>query len=90
LAIQKRSSEVWEILGAVKAEFGKFDHVLKKVEKKLQEAGNVIESAHTRSRVIKRRLKTVQELPEADAARLLELAGERPLVGASAASELDQ
>jgi DNA recombination protein RmuC len=71
LAIQKRSSEVWEILGAVKSEFGKFEDVLKKVEKKLQEAGNVIESVNQRSRVIHRKLRTVEELPESDAARLL-------------------
>lgn len=73
LAIQKRSSEVWEILGAVKTEFGKFEDVLKKVEKKLQEAGNVIESASQRSRVIQRKLKTVEELPADDSRRLLAL-----------------
>ncbi len=63
LAIQKRSSEVWEILGAVKSEFLKFNDVLKKVEKKLAEAGNVIESVHQRSRVITKRLKSVEESP---------------------------
>jgi DNA recombination protein RmuC len=73
LAIQKRSSEVWEILGAVKNEFGKFEDVLKKVEKKLQEAGNVIESVNQRSRVIHRKLRTVEELPENDTARILAL-----------------
>lgn len=73
LAIQKRSSEVWEVLGAVKSEFGKFEDVLKKVEKKLQEAGNVIESVNQRSRVIHRKLRAVEELPETDAARLLAL-----------------
>jgi DNA recombination protein RmuC len=73
LAIQKRSSEVWEVLGAVKNEFGKFEDVLKKVEKKLQEAGNVIESVNQRSRVIHRKLRTVEELPENETARLLAL-----------------
>ncbi len=73
LAIQKRSSEVWEILGAVKTEFGKFDDVLKKVEKKLQEAGNVIDTVGRRSRVIAKKLRNVQELPLSDAAKLLAL-----------------
>jgi DNA recombination protein RmuC len=63
LAIEKRSSEVWEILGAVKTEFGHFGIVLEKTKKKLQEASNVIESAGVRSRAIERRLRTVQELP---------------------------
>ena len=74
LAIQKRSSEVWEVLGAVKTEFGKFEDVLKKVEKKLQEAGNVIESVNQRSRVIHRKLRAVEELPETETAHLLSLA----------------
>lgn len=73
LAIQKRSGEVWGILGAVKTEFGKFEDVLKKVEKKLHEAGNVIESASKRTRVITRKLKTVQELPVHESQRLLSL-----------------
>jgi DNA recombination protein RmuC len=63
LAIEKRSSEVWEILGAVKTEFGNFGAILGKTRKKLQEAANVIDKASTRSRVIERKLKTVQELP---------------------------
>jgi DNA recombination protein RmuC len=63
LAIEKRSSEVWEILGAIKTEFGRFETVLGKTRKKLQEVTNVIEQASTRSRVIVRKLKTVQELP---------------------------
>ena len=73
LAIQKRSSEVWEILAAVKAEFGKFEDVLKKVEKKLLEAGNVIESVHSRSRVITRKLRQVHEIPNENVALLLEV-----------------
>ncbi|MDR2835359.1 MAG: DNA recombination protein RmuC [Bacteroidales bacterium] len=62
LAIEKRSSEVWEILGAVKTEFGKFGNILDKTQKKLQEAANVINDAGTRSRAIERKLKNVQEL----------------------------
>lgn len=70
LAIEKRSSEVWEILGAVKTEFGRFGKILDKTKKKLQEASNVIDSASVRSRVIERKLKTVQELPENDSIQI--------------------
>jgi DNA recombination protein RmuC len=71
LAIQKRSSEVWQLLGAVKGEFGKFADILAKTQKKLQEASNTIESAAVRTRAIERRLRTVQELPAEEAGRLL-------------------
>ncbi|MCX7736087.1 MAG: DNA recombination protein RmuC [Candidatus Kapabacteria bacterium] len=72
LAIEKRSSEVWEILGAVKTEFGNFGTVLEKTKKKLQEAKNVIDQAGVRSRAIERKLRTVQELPQEKAVALLE------------------
>ncbi|MDR1202345.1 MAG: DNA recombination protein RmuC [Tannerellaceae bacterium] len=71
LAIEKRSSEVWEILGAVKTEFGNFGAVLGKTRKKLQEAANVIDKASIRSRAIERKLKTVQELPQSESAAVL-------------------
>lgn len=71
LAIEKRSSEVWELLGAVKTEFGLFGGILEKTQKKLQEASNVIDSASVRSRAIERKLKTVQELPKEQAMELL-------------------
>ena len=71
LAIQKRSSEVWEVLGAVKAEFGKFGDVLDKVQKKLHEANNVMETAKRRSRVMQRKLKDVEAMPEPQAGELL-------------------
>ena len=71
LAIEKRSSEVWEILGAVKTEFGKFGDVLAKTKKKLEEATNQIGSAETRTRVIERRLRDVQALPSPDEATAL-------------------
>ena len=66
LAIQKRSSEVWELLGAVKTEFGKYADVLAKVKRKLNEAQTTIEKAETRTRVIQRKLRTVEgpEVPE--------------------------
>jgi DNA recombination protein RmuC len=72
LAIQRRSSEVWAVLGAVKTEFGKFGDVIGKVQKKLQEASNVIDDAARRSRTIERKLRTVQELPADKAAALLD------------------
>ena len=71
LAIEKRSSEVWEILGAVKTEFGNFGTILEKTKKKLQEATNVIDQAGVRSRVIERKLRTVQELPQEQSIALL-------------------
>jgi DNA recombination protein RmuC len=63
LAIQKRSSEVWEVLGTVKTEFGTYADILAKVQKKLQEASNTVEAGLTRTRAIQRKLKDVQELP---------------------------
>jgi DNA recombination protein RmuC len=66
LAIEKRSSEVWDLLGAVKTEFGKFGSVLAKTKKKLQEASNTIGKAEIRTRAIARKLRKVQELPSGD------------------------
>jgi DNA recombination protein RmuC len=71
LAIQKRSSEVWQILGAVKTEFGKFGNMLDKTKKKLQEATNTIDSAGTRSRAIERHLRKVELLPQSEAVELI-------------------
>ena len=72
LAIEKRSAEVWNLLGAVRTEFSKFGQVLEKTSKKLQEAGNHIDQAAVRTRSIEKKLKGVQELPGAEAAVLLE------------------
>ena len=72
LAVEKRSSEVWELLGAVKTQFSKFGEVLAKTKKKLQEASNTIDQAEVRTRVISRKLSKVQELPLADSAELIE------------------
>ena len=63
LAVEKRSSEVWELLGIVKTEFGKFGAVLSRTKKKLREASNTIDKAEIRTRVIERKLKKVQEVP---------------------------
>ncbi|MEK6654946.1 MAG: DNA recombination protein RmuC [Thermodesulfobacteriota bacterium] len=74
LAIQKRSSEVWNLLSAVKTEWTKYGDVLTKVQKKIHEASDTIEQAQTRTRAIGRKLKDVQELPaaEAKAVRMME------------------
>ena len=71
LVIEKRSSEVWQLLGAVKTEFGNFAGILEKTNKKLQEASNTIDQASVRSRSIERKLKNVQELPKEQAVELL-------------------
>lgn len=72
LAIEKRSSEVWALLGAVKTEFGRFGDLLDKTRKKLDEASSTIENATRKSRTIERRLKKVQELPVPEAAIMLD------------------
>ncbi|AKJ28733.1 DNA recombination protein RmuC [Caldimonas brevitalea] len=71
LALERRSSEVWSVLGAVKTEFAKFGDVLDKTKKKLEEASNTIDAAQTRTRVMGRALKSVEALPDAQAAELL-------------------
>jgi DNA recombination protein RmuC len=65
LAIQKRSSEVWTVLGGVKTEFGKFQDIIARTKKKLQEASNTIDGVESRSRVITRKLRDVEAMPEA-------------------------
>ncbi|MEI7612818.1 MAG: DNA recombination protein RmuC [Betaproteobacteria bacterium] len=67
LAIEKRSSEVWGVLGAVKTEFGKFGEALEATRKKLEQATKSIESAGVRTRQIERKLKGVEALPVAEA-----------------------
>ena len=71
LALEKRSSEVWEVLGAVKTEFGKFGEVLAKAKKKLTEAGDTLDGAAVRTRAMQRKLKAVEALPDAQVAQLL-------------------
>ena len=66
LVIEKRSSEVWELLGIAKTEFGKFGDVLAKTKKKLREASNTIDQAEVRTRAIERKLRDVQEIPLED------------------------
>jgi DNA recombination protein RmuC len=71
LALEKRSAEVWEVLGAVKTEFAKFGDVLAKTKKKLDEAANTITAAEVRTRAMARSLKSVEALPDERAQALL-------------------
>ncbi len=73
LAIEKRSSEVWKVLSAVKTEFGKFGNVLTKVQRQLNTASNTIEQTGMRTRAMERKLRAVEELPTEDTAEILEL-----------------
>ena len=66
LAIEKRSSEVWTLLGGVKSEFEKFGDLLDKTNKKLQEISNTMERASAKTRTIQRKLKNVEALPVTD------------------------
>jgi len=63
LALEKRSAEVWQVLGAVKTEFGKFGDVLAKTKKKLDEASNTIADAEKRTQQMSRKLRSVESLP---------------------------
>lgn len=71
LAIQQRSSEVWNLLAAVKTEWTKYGEMLEVVQKKLHQASDTIERAKVRSRAVGRKLKDVQELPAGEASALL-------------------
>jgi DNA recombination protein RmuC len=73
LALEKRSSEVWQVLGAVKTEFGKFGDVLAKVKNQTQTVLNTLDAAETRSRAMGRALRTVEALPQDQAQSLLPL-----------------
>ncbi|WP_243439373.1 DNA recombination protein RmuC [Fundidesulfovibrio soli] len=70
--ITKRSTEVWKILGAVKVEFKKYGDTVDKVRKSITAAANNLESVSTRSRAIERKLRSVEELPEAESQGVLE------------------
>lgn len=71
VAIEKRSSEVWQVLGAVKSQFSKFGDLLDATHKKLMESANKIESAAVTSRQIERKLKDVEALPENTSTKLI-------------------
>ena len=78
LAIEQRAAEVWRVLGAIKTEFGKFGDVLKKVKRQLDIASRTIDETDVRSRAMERKLRSVEQLPEAEASKILAspLAGE--------------
>lgn len=77
LAIQKRTGEVWNVLGAVKTEFGKFGGLLEKVQKNLQNAGDQLEEViGKRTRAIERKLRQVEKLPDHESRNLLPLDGD--------------
>ena len=81
LAIEKRSSEVWKVLSAVKTEFGKFGGVLEKLGKQLDTAKKTVDDTGVRTRAMERKLRDVEALPEGDTVRLLGLPeGEAPAV----------
>jgi DNA recombination protein RmuC len=84
LAIQKRSSEVWEVLGTVKTQFGKYAAILERIQKKLAEADKVVEEGLTRTRVIQRNLKNVQEMPALAAEIAIPLDAGEPALEAGA------
>ncbi len=71
LALEQRSAEVWEVLGAVKTEFAKFGEVLAKTKRKLDEASSTIDLAQTRTNAMARRLKSVEGLSESRTEELL-------------------
>jgi DNA recombination protein RmuC len=78
LAIERRSSEVWTVLGGVKTQFGKFGVLLEGVQKKLHEASNKMDAVSRQSRTIQRKLRDVQELPPGESAALLDAAADAP------------
>jgi DNA recombination protein RmuC len=71
LVLEQRSAEVWQVLGAVKTEFGKFGDVLGKLKSQLQTASNTIDAAETRTRQMSRALRAVEALPVEQAVQLL-------------------
>lgn len=73
LAIERRSAEVWRILAAVKTEFGKFGEVLETVKRQLNTASRTLEQTGVRTRAMERRLRSVEQLPEAEASDVLSL-----------------
>ncbi len=80
LSIEKQAAEVWRVLGAVKTEFGKFGDTLAKVKKQIDTASKSIESTETRTRAMERKLRSVEQLPEEEAADVLTLSEETVLI----------
>jgi DNA recombination protein RmuC len=72
LAIQKRSGEVWKVLGEIKTEFDKFGLTLDAVRRKLEQATNSMDDVQKKSRTIQRKLRSVQDLPNGFSENLIE------------------
>jgi DNA recombination protein RmuC len=85
LAIEKRSSEVWQILGAVRGEFGKYNSVVTKLARQLNTAARSVEALGVRTRVMDRKLVNVEKLPEHSAQALLGI--DRPVIVDTEADE---
>jgi len=79
LAIEKRSTEVWRVLGAVKTEFSRFGEILAKTKDRLDQVGKTLDEAGRKSTTIARKLRDVEALPDAEAERLLGN-GEQPVI----------
>jgi DNA recombination protein RmuC len=73
LAIERRSNEVWELLSAVKTEFGKYSSLMESIKKKIDSAAKEIDTVGTRSRAIERKLRSVEELPGEGSSAALEM-----------------
>src|SRR6185436_5821746 len=76
LAIEQRASEVWNVLGAVKTEFGRFGEVLDKVKRQLSTASRTLTETGVRTRAMERKLREVEELPAQVSSRVLQLGDE--------------
>lgn len=90
LAIEKRASEVWRVLGAVKTEFGKFGDVLERVKRQLATASRTIDETGVRTRALERKLRTVEQLPDREADEALGLADLSESTAAEIDDELDR
>lgn len=73
IALDRRAAEVWKVLGAAKAQYEKFGVALDKIQRKIEEAGNTLEDARNRNRIIQKNLRGVEELAPAEAENVLEL-----------------
>ncbi len=74
LAIDKRAAEVWKVLGAAKTQYDKFEGLLEKARKKIDEAGSTLDEARHRNGIIQKKLRTVEQLESAEADSLLDFA----------------
>jgi DNA recombination protein RmuC len=72
LAVEKRTSEIWSVLGAVRTEFGKFSEILDATKKKIDQASAELEKTGTRTKQIEKKLKDFDILPDSEAQKLLE------------------